>query len=86
MSELATVLQGWGDFGWGAVVLLLVVMLFRGNLATGRELRDRDRQLAFLQEANRDLAAAHRENAEAIRTCNSLLQSILERSQSRGNP
>lgn len=81
MSELALVLQGWGDFGWGAVVLLLVVMLFRGNLATGRELRDRDAQLAFLQEANKDLAAGTREAAEAIRTNNALLQAILDRSR-----
>ena len=85
MSEWVSFIQGFGEFGWGAVVFILVMMLFRGSLATGRELQDRDKQLAFLQEANRDLAAGLRENAEAIRTCNSLLQSIIERSQ-RGNP
>ena len=81
MSELATVLRDWGEFGWGAVVLGLVWMLFSGRLATSRELQDRDKQLAFLQETNRELAAGSREAAEAIRTNNALLQAILDRSR-----
>lgn len=72
---------GYGS-GW-AILSLLVIMIFRGDLRTTREAKAQDRHIETLAKSIETKDQTISEFRETIATSNALIQAVLDVAQER---